>query len=194
MGTDPLQLPKELPQGRALITATEQRGKWMLVGIELGQSVDAKEGRKEQGLKPSQQSLVTVMQEGKVVVGMGLLIGLGGLLELSHYRVEGVLLIEPMLKEMNAHIEQTGLDPDDLGAGGRRPMTRRVVRAALGAAEPPPPSQAVEMTDTDIKRDMTLGHLIEEESTGALRVVMKQGHQQRFVNVIELSTGTKRWT
>jgi hypothetical protein len=80
------------------------------------------------------------MQEGKVVVGMGLLIGLGDLLELSHHRVEGPLLIEPMLKEMHAHIEHTGLDSDDLGASDRWPMKRRVVRAALGAAELPPPS------------------------------------------------------
>jgi len=41
MSTDPLQVPKELPQGRALITATEQGGKGMLVGIELGESIDA---------------------------------------------------------------------------------------------------------------------------------------------------------
>jgi hypothetical protein len=166
----------------------------MLVGIELGESLDAQERREKQGLKPSPQRLVTVMQEGKVVVGMGLPIGLDGLLELRHHRVEGPVLIEPMLQEMHAHIEHTGLDSDDLGAGDRRPMTRRVVRAALGAAQLPPPSQAVEMTDTDVQRDMTLGHLVEEESTGALRVFMKQGHQERFVNVIELSTGTKRWT
>jgi hypothetical protein len=99
-----------------------------------------------------------------------------------------------MLKEMPAHIEQTGLDPDDLSAGGRRPTTGGGARAALGAAKLPPPSQAVEMTDTDVQRDMTLGHLVEEESTGALRVFMKQVHQYRFVNVIELSIGTKRWT
>jgi hypothetical protein len=95
----------------------------MLVGIELGQSVDAQEGRNKQGLKPSQQSRLTVMQEGKVVVGMGLLMGLDGLPELSHHRVEGPVLIEPMLKEMHAYIEQTGLDSDDRGAGSRRPMT-----------------------------------------------------------------------
>ena len=99
-----------------------------------------------------------------------------------------------MRKEMHAHIEQTGLDSDNLGAGGGRPMTGRVARAALRAAELPSPSQAVEMTDTDIKRDMMLGHLVEEESTGALRVVMQQVHQDSFVNVIELSTGPKRWT
>jgi hypothetical protein len=82
-----------------------------------------------------------------------------------------------MLKEMHAHIEQTGLDLDDLGAGGRRTMTGSVARASLGAAKLPPPSQAVEMTDTDVKRDMTLGHFVEEESTGALRVFMQQVHQ-----------------
>jgi hypothetical protein len=144
-----------------LITATEQGGKGMLVGIELGESVDAQEGGKKQGLKPSPQRLVTVMQEGKGVVGMGLLIGLDGVLELSHHRVKSALLFEPMLKEMHAHIEQTRLDSDDLSAGGRRSMTGSGARAALGAAELPPSSQAVKMTDTDVKRDLTLGHLVE---------------------------------
>ena len=194
MGTDTLQLPKKLREGRALITATEQGGKGMLVGIELGESVDAQEGGKQQGLKASPQRRVAVMQEGKVVTGMRRLMGCDRLLELRHNRVQGALLIEPMLKEMHPHIEQTGLEPDDLGAGSRRPRTGSGARAALRPAKLPPPSQAVEMTDTDVKRDMILGHLVEQESTGALRVCMKHVHQYRFVNVIELSTGTTRWT
>ncbi len=161
MGAETLKLPKEGRQGRALITPTQQGGQWMLVGIELGETFNAKERSKKQGLKASPQGLVTVMQEGKVVTRMTLLMGRDSLLELIDYQVEGALLIEPRLKEMHAHIGQTGLDADDLGAGGRRPMRGRVARASLGAAKLPLTSQAVEMTDTDVKRDMMLGHLVE---------------------------------
>ncbi len=47
MGADTLKLPKEWRQGRALRAATEQGGERMLVGIELGESVHAKEGGKK---------------------------------------------------------------------------------------------------------------------------------------------------
>ncbi len=173
MGADTLELPKEWRQGRALIAATEQGGERMLVGIERGEPVDAKEGGKKQGLKPSTQGLVAVMQEGKVVTGVHLLMGCDRLLELSHNRVKGALLIEPMLKEMHARIGHTGLDADDVGAGGRRPMTGGVSRASLGSTQLPLTSQAVEMADTDVKRRMTVGDLVEQEPTGALGLFMK---------------------
>ena len=173
MGADTLELPKEWRQGRALIAATEHGGERMLVGIELGEPVDAKEGGKKQGLKASPQSLVAVMQEGKVVIGVRLPMGGDRLLELSHNRVKGALLIEPMRKEMHAHIGQTGLYADDVGAGGRRPMTRGVARASLGSIQLPLTSQAVEMADTDVKRRMTVGYLVEQEPTGALGLFMK---------------------
>ncbi len=177
-----------------LITPTQQGGQWMLVGIELGETFNAKERGKKQGLKASPQGLVTVMHEGKVVTRMGLLMGRDSLLELSDSRVEGVLLIEPRLKEMHAHRGQTGLDADDHGVGGRRPMRGSVARASLGSAQLPLTSQAVEMTDTDIEGRMTLGHLVEEEPTGALGLFMKQVEDQSLFDITELSTGTKGWT
>jgi hypothetical protein len=79
-----------------------------------------------------------------------------------------------MLEEMHAHIGQTGLDADDVGAGGSRPMRRSVARASLGSTKLPLTSQAVEMADTDVKRRMTLGDLVEQEPTGALGLFMKQ--------------------
>ncbi len=114
-----------------------------------------------------------MMQQGKVVTGMRLLMGGDRLVELRHNRVKGALLIEPMLKEMHAHRGQTGLDADAGGAGGRRTPWRGVARASLGAAKLPLMSQAVEMADTDVKRHMTLGDLVEQEPTGALGLFMK---------------------
>ncbi len=145
----------------------------MLVGIELGESVNAKEGGKKQSLKPSTKGLVAVMQEGKVVIGVRLLMGCDRLVKPSHNRVKGACLIEPMRKEMHADIGQTGLDADDVGAGGRRPRTRGVARASLGTTKLPLTSQAVEMADTDVKRRMTVGDLVEQEPTGALGLFMK---------------------
>ncbi len=69
-----------------------------------------------------------------------------------------------------------------------------MARAALWSAKLPLTSQAVEMTDTDIEGRMTLGHLVEQESTGALRVFMQQVQQESFVDDIELSTRKKGWT
>ncbi len=194
MGADTLELPKELRQGGALRAATEQGGERMLVGIELGEAFDAKEGSQKEGLEASPQGLVAVMQEGKVVIRMRLLVARDGLLKLSDHRVEDALLIEPMLKEMEAYRGQTGLYPDDLGPAGRWPMTGGVARAPLRAAKLPLTPQAVEMTDTDIEGRMTLGHLVEQESTGALRVFMQQVQQESFVDDIELSTRKKGWT
>jgi len=62
---------------------------------------------------------------------------------------------------MHAHIGQTGLYADDVGAGGRRPMTGGVARASLGSIQLPLTSQAVEMADTEVKRRMTVGYLVE---------------------------------
>ena len=47
-------------------------------------------GRKKQGLKAAQQRLLAMMQQGKVVVRMRLLIGLYRLRELGHHRAKGL--------------------------------------------------------------------------------------------------------
>ncbi len=194
MGADAFQLPKEGRQGRALIAATEQGGERMLVGIELGEPVEAKEGGKKQGLKASPQRLVTVMHEGKVVIGVRLLMGCDRLVKPSHNRVKGACLIEPMRKEMHAHRGQTGLYADDVGAGGCMLMTGGVARASLGSTQMPLTSQAVEMADTDVKRRMTVGDLVEQEPTGALGLFMKYVEDQRLFDVTALSTRIKGWT
>ncbi len=53
-------------------------------------------------LKAVQKRLLAVMQQGKVIARMRLLIGLYRLRELSHNRVKGMLLVEPMGKHMHA--------------------------------------------------------------------------------------------
>ena len=74
----------------------------MLAGIEPREPVDTQQGGKKQRLKAAQKRLLTVMEQGKVIAWMRLLIGLYRLRELSHNRVKGMLLVEPMGKHMHA--------------------------------------------------------------------------------------------
>jgi len=53
-------------------------------------------------------------EEGKVVTGMRVLMGSGGLVELSHKRGKGPLVIEPMGQEMHADKRQTGRNLDKM--------------------------------------------------------------------------------
>jgi hypothetical protein len=99
-----------------------------------------------------------------------------------------------MGKEMHTDIRQTGLYLDDLGSGGRRLMTGLVARAALGPIEMPPTPQPIEMPHTDVKGCMSLGDLVEQESTRALQVVVKEFPHQGLFDCTELSAGTKGWT
>jgi hypothetical protein len=73
-------------------------------------------------------------------------------------------------------------------------MTGGVARAALGPIELPLTPQAIEMAHTDVKGGMSLGDLVEQESTRTLRVVAKELPYQGLLGLTELSAGTKGWT
>jgi hypothetical protein len=75
----------------------------MLAGIEPGEAVDTEQGGKKQRLKAVQKRLLTVMQQGKVVARMYVLMGLDHLRELSHHRTKGILLVKPMGKQVYPH-------------------------------------------------------------------------------------------
>ena len=74
----------------------------MLAGIEPREPIATQQGGKKQRLKAAQKRLLTVMEQGKVIAWMRLLLGLYRLRELSHHRVKGMLLVEPMGKHMHA--------------------------------------------------------------------------------------------
>ena len=84
------------------------------MGIKRAEAVDTPQGGKKQGLKAAQKRLLAVMQQGKVIARMRLLIGLYRLRELSHHRVKGMLLVEPMGKQMHADKRQTGYNLDEM--------------------------------------------------------------------------------
>jgi len=92
---------------------------------------------------------------------------------------------------MHTHIRQTGPHLNDLCTRGRRLTAWGVARAALGPIELPLTPQAIQMANTDVNGRMTLGDLVEQEPTRALRVFMKQGPQPGLLNVTELSACTK---
>jgi hypothetical protein len=74
----------------------------MLVGIKLAEAVDTQQGGKKQRLKAAHKHLLAVMQQGTVIARMRLLLGLYRLRELSHNRLKGMLLVEPMGKHLHA--------------------------------------------------------------------------------------------
>jgi hypothetical protein len=193
-GPDALEWPKALLQRGAVSVPPQQRGKRRRVGITRGASVATHEGGKNQRLKTAQQGLLAVMSQGKVVTRMRLLMGLYGLRELGENRLTGPLVIEPLGTERPAHREHTGPHLDDLSPRGRRPTAWSLARAALGPMELPPAPQAMPLAHTDVHGRMTLGDLVEQEPTRALRVGMKQGPPPGLLNVTELAACTKGWT
>jgi len=74
----------------------------MLVGIKRAEAVDTPQGGKKQRLKAAHKRLLAVMHQGTVSARMRLLLGLYRLRELSHNRVKGMLLVEPMGNHMHA--------------------------------------------------------------------------------------------
>ena len=113
-----------------------QRLERMLTGIKRAETVDTQQGGKEQRLKALQDCRLAMMQQGKVIVRVRLLIGLDRLRELGHHRGKGLLVVEPMGKQMHAHTRHMGCDPDDLCATGHRPVALSTTRAALTTIEP----------------------------------------------------------
>ena len=109
----------------------------MLVSIERGESVDAKQWSQQECLKAALQRLLPVMQQRKVVVGMRSLMGLDRLLELVYNWAKCPVLIEPMRKEMHANTQQTGRDPHERCAGENRWTVFGLARATLGPVELP---------------------------------------------------------
>ena len=67
-------MPQKLTQRRAVIALAKQRRQRMLVGIECREFLDPQQGGKKQGLKAAQKRLLAVMQQGKVIARMRLLI------------------------------------------------------------------------------------------------------------------------
>ena|SRR5712692_2502285 len=103
----------------------------MLVGIKLAEAVDTPQRGKKQRLKAAHKRLLAVMQQGKDIARMRLLIGLYRLCELRHDRVKGMLLVEPMGKYMHADEGQTGRNREQLSLGLRFFFASRPGGAAL---------------------------------------------------------------
>ena len=84
------------------------------MGIERGESVDAKQWRKKQRLKAAHKRRRAMMQQGKVVARMRVLMRLDRLRELGHNRAKGLVLVEPIGKQMHADKGQTGRNLDEM--------------------------------------------------------------------------------
>jgi hypothetical protein len=86
----------------------------MLMGIERGESVDAKQWRKKQRLKAALKRRLAMMQQGKVVARMRVFMRRYRLRELGHNRAQGPVLVEPMGKQMHPDKGQTGRNLDEM--------------------------------------------------------------------------------
>jgi hypothetical protein len=80
----------------------------MFMGIECGESVDATQRRKKQGLKAAQKRRLAMMQQGKVIARMRLLMRLYRLGELGHNRAKGfVLVVDEMPLSLSLFFERS---------------------------------------------------------------------------------------
>src|SRR5262252_5161919 len=154
----------------------------MLMRIERSEAVDTTQGREKQRLKAAPQRLLPVLQQGKGVIGMRVLVSHYRLLELGHDRAKCPLLIEPMGKKMHAHKRQTECDADNLCARGDRRAAFSVARTALGPIKRPLHSQPIEMANAHWHQSLSLGNLCEQLTARARRVLLKQLPQSRLVN------------
>lgn len=84
------------------------------MGIECGESVDATQRRKKQGLKAAQKRRLAMMQQGKVIARMRLLMRRYRLGDLGHNQAKGLVLVEPMGKQMHADKRQMGHNVDEM--------------------------------------------------------------------------------
>src|SRR3977135_1610591 len=111
------------------------------------------------------------MQQGKVLLRLGVRIELDRMLELGDYWAKAPLLLEPMRKKMYADKRQPGGDPDDLCVRGPRRVAFCTARAALAPIQLPFDAQPVEMADASLKRCRTLGQLVAQHPRGAFRAL-----------------------
>ena len=84
------------------------------MGIERGEAVDATQRRKKQRLKAVQKRRLAMMQQRKVIARMRVFLRLDRLGELGHNRAKGLVLVEPMGKQMHADTRQTGHNLDEM--------------------------------------------------------------------------------
>src|SRR5215813_423648 len=113
-----------------------------------------------------------MMQQSKVVFWIGSLMGLNRLLETGYHRLKGLLLVEPMGKQMHAHTRQMRRDLDQRTTSGGAAC--RVARASLGPIALPCSSQPIEMAHAHRNHSLPVGDLIEQYPGRALRVFVKE--------------------
>jgi len=86
----------------------------MCMGIEGGESVDATQRRKTQGVQAAHKRRRAMRQPGTVIARMRGLLRLYRLGELGHNRAKGLVVVEPMGKQRHADTRQTGHHLDEM--------------------------------------------------------------------------------
>ena len=143
----------------------------MLVGIELAEALNAKQGGKKQRLKTALKRSCVVLHQGKVIIRMRVLLGLDGLLEQVHDGAKDTLLVTPMGKQIHPHTQHMGGHLDDCSLWDNRPWAWGPTWAALATMPLPHRPPAVEMAETDCNRPILPSGLLTQHPTWALRVV-----------------------
>ena len=101
------------------------------MGIACGESVDATQRRKKQGLKAVQKRRRAMMHQGKVIARRRLLMRLYRLGELGHNRAQGLVLVEPLGTQRHADTRQTGHNLDEMSLRRRFFFARSLGAVAL---------------------------------------------------------------
>lgn len=168
---DAFELPQKLTQRGAVIALAKQRLERMLVGIKGGEGLDAKQGRKKEGPKAATSRRGAMRHQSKVVFWLCSLMGLNRLLETGYHRLKGLLLVEPLGKQMHTHTRQMRCDVDQRTASGGAAC--RVARASLGPITLPGSSQPIQMAHAHRNRSLHVSALGEQYPGRALRVFVQ---------------------
>jgi hypothetical protein len=99
------------------------------------------------------------------------LLGCHRLRETSHYRLKGLLLVEPMGHKMPPHLRQMRRNLDQRTASSSAAC--HVARASLASRARPCGSQPMEMAHAHRQRSLPMGNLVEQGPGRALRSFVK---------------------
>ena len=102
---------------------------------------------------------------------MGALLGCHRLLETSHDRLKGLLLVEPMGQKMHAHRRQMRRHLDQGPASGG--AAGHVARASLAAIALPCGAPPIEMAHAHRQRSLHVGDLVKQCPGRALRIFVQ---------------------
>src|SRR5712692_9593065 len=114
--------------------------------------------------------------------------------ELGHNRAKGLVLVEPMGKQMHADTRQTGHNLDEMPLRLRFFLRAHSARSPFASIEPPCLPQAIDLTEGDSNLPLRFCDRMEHHAAWTGGIVVQQLPKKGLVNFRHFSPSTKCWT